>query len=90
MAVYVDDMYKYEMGKFGRMKMSHMIADTTDELIQMAEKIGVNVKWIQKKGTFQEHFDISLEKRKLAVENGAIELTMRELSKITIDKIKQT
>ena len=33
MAVYVDDMYKYPLGQFGRMKMSHMVADTTEELL---------------------------------------------------------
>jgi hypothetical protein len=42
--VYVDDMYKSPMGQFGRMKMSHMIADTTEELLQMADKIGVKKK----------------------------------------------
>lgn len=42
MTVYVDDMYLYEMGKFGRMKMSHMIADTDEELHSMAKLIGVS------------------------------------------------
>lgn len=31
--VYVDDMYKSPIGKFRRMKMSHMVADTHGELI---------------------------------------------------------
>ena len=26
MTVYVDDMYKHALGRYGRMKMSHMIA----------------------------------------------------------------
>lgn len=42
--VYVDDMYKYPIGRFGRMKMSHLIADTTDELLEMVDKIGVDRK----------------------------------------------
>ena len=37
MAVYVDDMHLTEMGKLGRMKMCHMVADTFDELHEMAE-----------------------------------------------------
>lgn len=89
MAVYVDDMYKYSIGQFGRMKMSHMIADTTEELIEMAKNIGVNPKWIQKEGTGQEHFDIALSKRKKAVELGAIEITFRELGEITMERVKE-
>jgi hypothetical protein len=78
-SVYVDDMYRYEMGQFGRMKMSHMIADTHDELVEMADRIGVARRWIQKPGTNSEHFDIAMSKRRLAIEHGAIELTLRQL-----------
>lgn len=80
MTVYVDDMHLSPMGQFGRMKMCHMIADTTDELLAMADKIGVARKWIQKRGTANEHFDIAISKRALAVQAGAIEITMRELA----------
>lgn len=76
MAVYVDDM----KAKFGRLVMCHMIADSTDELLAMAEKIGVALKWLQKAGTRHEHFDIAMSKRKLAVDAGAIEITQRELA----------
>ena len=77
MAVYVDNM----QAPFGRMKMCHMAADSTEELLAMADKIGVDRKWLQKEGTWQEHFDIALSKRKLAVEAGAIEVTQKELVK---------
>lgn len=75
MTVYVDDM----RAKFGRMIMCHMIADTTLELCQMADKIGVDLKWIQKQGTAFEHFDIALSKKALAIQSGAVEITGREL-----------
>lgn len=75
MAVYVDDMYLYPIGQFRNMKMSHLVADTTDELLAMARKIGVNTKWIQYPDTPREHFDIALSKRTLAVQHGAIEIT---------------
>jgi len=78
MSVYVDDM----RAGFGRMKMCHMIADSTEELLLMADRIGVNRKWIQKAGTHWEHFDICLSKRKLAVEYGTEEITSRELGKM--------
>lgn len=75
MAVYVDDM----QAPFGRMKMCHMMADTTEELLAMADQIGVARRWLQKPGTHREHFDIALSKRKLAVAAGAIEVTQRDL-----------
>jgi len=56
-----------------------MIADTSGELLAMADKIGVARKWIQDRGTPHEHFDIALSKRALAVAEGAIEITRREL-----------
>jgi len=59
MAVYVDNFYQTGAGNFGRMKMSHMIADSTDELLQMVDNIGVNRKWIQKAGTTHEHLGFS-------------------------------
>lgn len=75
MAVYVDNME----AAFGRMKMCHMIADTSEELLAMADRIGVARKWIQYPGTPREHFDIAKGKRALAVRCGAIEITRLEL-----------
>jgi hypothetical protein len=82
MAVYVDDMHLTPMGQFGRMKMCHMAADTTDELLAMADRIGVARKWLQKPGSPQEHFDIATSKRALAVQAGAVEITMSQLGRI--------
>lgn len=56
------------------MKMCHMTADSHDELIAMADRIGVARRWIQYPGTWREHFDICKSKRALAVASGAIEL----------------
>ncbi|ABB11144.1 DUF4031 domain-containing protein [Burkholderia lata] len=78
MAVYVDDMYRHEIGKLGRMKMSHLIADTTEELLAMVREIGVNPKWIQHPGTRDEHFDIAISKRAAAIAAGAIPVTFRQ------------
>jgi hypothetical protein len=88
MAVYVDDFYVTGIG-LGRMKMSHMIADKTEELLAMCDKIGVQKKWIQYAGTPREHFDIALGKRKLAIQNGAIEVGMRELAKMIDERGKK-
>lgn len=74
MAVYVDDM----RAPLGRLILCHMVADTHHELVEMAQKIGVDQKWIQHPGTLREHFDIALSKRALAVKAGAREITWRE------------
>jgi len=78
MAVYVDNMYETGAGDFGRMKMSHMIADTHEELIAMAKRIGVKTKWIQYPGTYNEHFDVCMSHRARAVCFGAIEINFRD------------
>lgn len=62
--------------------MCHMIADTTEELMAMVDKIGVNRKWIQEQGTYKEHFDICLEKKKLAIKAGAIEIGFRDYARM--------
>lgn len=78
MTVYVDDMYRHEIGKLGRMKMSHLIADTTDELLTMVREIGVNPKWIQHAGTRDEHFEIAISKRAAAIAAGAVPITYEQ------------
>lgn len=80
MAVYVDD-YR---ASFGRMKMCHMMADTHRELMEMATKIGVAHRWLQRPGRSGEHFDVCLAKRDLAIQHGARLLDVRELAQIEI------
>jgi hypothetical protein len=82
MSVYVDDM----RAPYGRMVMCHMTADSSEELLAMARTIGVSERWIQEPGTWQEHFDISLGKRALAVKAGAVEATGRERVMAMIEK----
>ncbi len=71
---------------FGRMLLCHMIADTTEELLVMVDKIGVQRKWIQYAGQYDEHFDICLSKKKRAIACGAKEITARELVTIMNNK----
>ena len=82
MAVYVDNFN----APYRRMIMCHMIADTQTELLEMADKIGVQRKWIQDFGTPREHFDICLSKKKKAIDFGAKEINMRELARITANR----
>ncbi|MBP6727603.1 MAG: DUF4031 domain-containing protein [Thauera sp.] len=89
MAVYVDDMHLTKLGQYRRMKMCHMVADTPQELLAMADKIGVQRKWIQHAGTVKEHFDICMSKRAKAVEAGAVEVTMEQVALMVRAKREQ-
>jgi hypothetical protein len=73
MPVYIDDMYRYRIGQFRGMQMSHLIADTDAELHAMAERIGMKRQWFQ-----GDHYDVPLAKRELAVAAGAIEVRYRQ------------
>ena len=74
--VYVED----ARNRFGRMVMSHMLADSLRELFEMADRIGVARKWYQGPGKAScPHFDISASKRELAIQEGALVVDRRGL-----------
>ncbi len=59
----------------GRMLMSHMIADSVEELHEMADRIGLKREWFQDHGF--PHYDICQGKRWLAIRHGAVPVTTR-------------
>lgn len=73
MAVYVDS----AANKFGRMKMCHMMADSLEELHAMADKIGMKRAWFQPESS--PHYDVSKERRALAIQYGAIVADRRKI-----------
>lgn len=75
MSVYVDSCD----WRLGRMRMCHMVADSSGELVAMAEAIGLPARYVQHAGTSREHFDVCKQKRAQAVRLGAVEITSREL-----------
>lgn len=75
MTVFVDDMYLYPMGQFRRMKMSHMIAYSDDELHDMAARIGLRREWFQ-----SDHYDVSMTCRARAIKLGAVPIALRTLA----------
>lgn len=83
MTVFVDDMFQYPMGQFRRMKMSHMIASTEDELHAMAARIGIARRWYQ-----GDHYDVSMTKRAAAIAFGAVPVTLRQLGIMTMIRRK--
>jgi hypothetical protein len=75
MVTYVDDMHKLELGRLGRMRMSHMIADSEEELHAMAERIGMKRAWYQ-----GDHYDVAKGRRAAAIAAGAVEVPLRTLA----------
>jgi Protein of unknown function (DUF4031) len=73
MAVYVDKLVDYSW-RHG--PSCHLIADSVAELKEFAVRLGMREEWFQPKSS--PHFDLTAEGRKIAVENGAIELNNRE------------
>jgi len=78
MAVYVDPPRQ----RFQRMIMCHMVADTTEELLAMAKRIGVDSKHIQCAGSATEHFEICRSKRAEAIKAGAVEAAPRDVVRL--------
>lgn len=74
MAVYID---KANI-KYRRMIMCHMIADSYEELHDMAKNIGMKSDWFQSNASFP-HYDVCLMRKKKALEYGAIEVSRKEL-----------
>ena len=69
---------------YRRMIMSHMVANTLEELHAMADKIGVSRRHFQDKPN-KPHYDICKEKKALAIQNGAIEVSDREFFKLVFN-----
>ncbi|MCA3470627.1 MAG: DUF4031 domain-containing protein [Rhodobacter sp.] len=82
MTVYVDNM----RAKVRGMVMCHMLADSTAELLAMADRIGVDRKHLQDAGTYREHLDICLTKRAAAVAAGALEVSVPTMRRIIRDR----
>lgn len=83
MAVYVDR----SSHKLGRMITCHMLADTLDELHDMADRIGAKRGWYQISRTGVPHYDIPRMRRAIAIELGAIEVGRRETCAI-MDRVR--
>jgi len=73
MTVYVDKLVDYSW-RHG--PSCHLIADSVAELKEFAVRLGMREEWFQPKSS--PHFDLTASGRKIAVENGAIELNNRD------------
>jgi hypothetical protein len=79
MSVYVDDMEAPFKAGSRTFIMCHMLADTDEELHEMASAIGISrAHWQRPPKT--SHYDIAKSKRVLAVKLGAVEVTMQQMA----------
>lgn len=74
MTVYVDNQRRPAQLQGRPAKWSHLLADTTEELLEFAAHLGLKMEWIQKAGTCHEHFDVTDEVRSRALRNGAVRM----------------
>lgn len=58
----------------------HLIADTLEELHKFAGEIGLKREWFQNKPSSIPHYDLTVNKRRLALAHGAKELSDLEMS----------
>ena len=82
MTVYVDDAFIQATVPNGARSHTsqwcHLTADSTEELVAFARKLGLRPAWIQYPGTWKENFDVTQGKRAQAVRLGAVEVSSRE------------
>lgn len=69
MTVYVDDARAY----IGRSICCHMFADTPEELHEAARRLGLG-RWAYQRGAQLGHYNVSMTKRRQAIEFGAVEV----------------
>lgn len=79
MAVYVDQMQPCIPNENWPWPRScHLAADTAEELHTFAEKLGLKRSWFQDHKKLP-HYDLTSQKRRKAVELGAVEITAMQL-----------
>lgn len=87
MTVYVDDMLREAAVRNGdhtiRGLWSHLMADTTNELLDFGDHLGLHRAWLQRPASPMEHFDITAGKRLRALELGAVQITYGEGGHLT-------
>lgn len=84
MSAYVDPLFKWPVGpRCFRAGCCHMTADTLDELLAFADRIGLRRAWLQDGDKVDRfHFDLTVGRRAAAIAAGAIEVDPYEFLRI--------
>ena len=86
MTVYVDDMKQKTIINNLSAEWSHLftIPVCEQELDNFAILIGLKIKWKQKSGSLDVHYDVTEKKRQLAIQKGAIPITALEGARLRL------
>lgn len=83
MSVYVDPLFDTTHMRSANWRFTqscHMTADSPEELMTFARRLGLSPAWVQHPGKHTEHFDLTVNKRRQAIAQGAIEISGGEAS----------
>lgn len=86
MAVYVGEPVKKRMVGGKEIKVCTMVADTTAELMEVADRIGINRIHVLGLGSYKERFELSTHKAIMAAEIGAKRRTEDAIAEIVKQK----
>lgn len=88
MVVYVDDMgLSATVGRVAA-RWSHLMADSSVELAEFADRLGLDPSWIQYPNTAKEHFDVTATVRARALRLGAVPIQYGEGGHLTMAKAR--
>lgn len=85
MAVYVDQLRAYPQSRVSHVSLHwcHMLADSLDELHDMAQRIGLKREWFQERPLLYHcHYDLTPQSRAAAIAAGAQEVNTREFMRL--------
>lgn len=77
--VYVDNFN----APVGKMILCHLFTDNTEELLQMADKLGIDHKYMQWPGTPSECFEVTANRKRKAIAAGARKTTFTQYCKMS-------
>jgi hypothetical protein len=90
-SVYVDDWR--QLATVGHMtsRWSHMTADSTEELHELAARLGIPRRAFQQKRSnpVYDHYDLTEELRERAISIGAVAVSWREAAKLRRERLSR-
>jgi hypothetical protein len=79
--VYVDKLITYPKSTNNHDKWCHMWADSLTELHDFAKRLRMSKSWFQD-NSFLPHYDLTETRRKWAIREGALEISIKEYKKL--------
>ncbi len=87
MTLYVDPLREYPRCRLRQKRWCHLMSDGDDaELHEFAAKLGLKRKWCQREDSSAYiHYDLTPSRRTLAVIQGAVTVSSREMVRLCIE-----